>query len=424
MQSLRMRTAALTLSVTLVTACATSPDKIQTAYVSPVAYQNYSCTQIRAELERVTLRAQQLHGTLQERADNDGGKMFVGMVFFWPILFALEGDDVSSHEYARLKGERDALERLSTEKNCRGITIVDVSPGQTAAQAAEQQSAQAEAPALATTQPAPQAAEASAGTSKEARLRELKDLKDKGLVSDEVYREEQRRILVEPTPAPHPALTPVALASPTPATDRAAAGGAGLRPGDRWDYTVVDSRKGFPAQRSFEIEQADAYAIVERIRLEDGKTLTAQHHKGPYLSMLGGMQFAPYYLALQTVAVPGPLGEIKVLGGDACATRVAAGGDYASVLECVIKAEVAGRDRVTVPAGTFDAIRVHVTIISQRPLGRARQHIGDGDYWISPQAGRLIKATVKYHGPHPWTETMQLAAAKTARAQPVSSSER
>jgi len=418
MQSLRKRTTALTLSVTLATACATSPDKIQTAYVSPVAYQNYSCTQIRAELERVTLRAQQLHGTLQERADNDGGKMFVGMVFFWPILFALEGDDVGSHEYARLKGERDALERLSTEKNCRGITIVDVAPSQTAAQAAEQQSAQQ------ATQPAPQVAEAPAGGGKEARLRELKDLKDKGLVSEEVYREEQRRILAEPTPAPQPSLTPVALASPAPVTDRAAAGAAGLRPGDRWDYIVVDSRKGLPAQRSFEIEQADAYAIVERIHLEDGKTFTAQHHKGPYLSMPGGMQFAPYYLALQTVALPGPLGEIKVLGGDACATRVAAGGDYASVLECVIKADVAGRDRVTVPAGTFEAVRVRVTILSQRPLGRARQHIGDGDYWISPQAGRLIKATVKYHGPHPWTETMELAAAKTARSQPVSSSER
>ncbi|MDX1375758.1 MAG: hypothetical protein R3357_09370, partial [Burkholderiales bacterium] len=182
MQPAWKRTTVSTLSATLLGACATAPDKIEMAYVSPLAYQKYSCAEIGAELQRVTARAQQLYGTLQERADNDGGKMFVGMVFFWPILFALEGNDASSLEYARLKGERDALERASTEKSCHGITIVDVAPGQTPAQAAEQATRQAPAGAP-------------AGGDKEERLRELKALRDKGLVTDEVYRDEQRRIL-------------------------------------------------------------------------------------------------------------------------------------------------------------------------------------------------------------------------------------
>jgi len=422
MQPIWKRTTALTLSASLVGACATSPEKIQTAYVSPLAYQNYSCKDIRAELGRVTLRAQELQASLQEKADN-------GMVFFWPILFALEGDDPSAQEYARLKGERDTLEQLATQKNCRNITIVDVKPEEPGKQASVQPagSMRVQPAESKPVQPAvyPLAA-APAGRSKEERLRELKALNDKGLIADEVYDEEQRRILAEPTPAAQPATSSVAMAAPAaaPAPAPAAAGPGGLRPGDRWDYVVVDSRKGGRVQRSFEIEQASAHAIIEQIRLEDGKVLSAEHHKGAYLSMLGGMQFAPYHLALQPVVVEGPLDAVRMESGDACATRVLEPGDNGSALECEITANIAGRDRVTVPAGTFNAVRIHVMIYSQRPLGRARQHISDGDFWFSSEAGRLVKAAVTYHASRPWTETMELVGMQVAAVQhrPASSS--
>jgi len=428
MKSIWKRSTALTLSATLVGACATSPDKIQTAYVSPLAYQNYSCKEIRAELGRVTLRAQELQASLQEKADNDTGKMVIGMVFFWPILFALEGNDPSAQEYARLKGERDTLEQLATQKNCRNITIVDVKPEEPGTQAAAQPAGSMPVQPLESkpVQPAvaPVAA-APAARGKEERLRELKALKDKGLIADEVYDEEQHRILAEPTPpsSPQPAASSVAMAAPAaaptpaPAAQPAAAGPSGLRPGDRWDYVVIDSRNGGRAQRSFEIEQASQFAILEHIQLEDGKTLSVEHRKGPYLSLSGGMQFAPYYLALQPVVVEGPVGAVRIEGGDACATRELEPGDKGSALECEIQANIAGRDRVTVPAGTFDAVRVHVAIYSQRPLGRARQHIGDGDFWFSPEAGRVIKAAVKYEASRPWTETMELVGMQVAAVQ-------
>jgi hypothetical protein len=436
MRAIWKRTTALTLSASLAGGCATSPDKIQSAYVSPLQYQNYSCKDIREELGRVTTRAQALQTSLQEKSDNDTGKMVIGMVFFWPILFALDGDDPSSQEYARLKGERDALEQLATQKKCGNLMIVDVKPEETGKQVAMQ-------PAASTPmQPAQQATSqqvaAPAAPSKEERLSELKALKDKGLIADEVYREEQHRILAEATPAARPAPTAAAMAStsvaaaapapapsaaPMPATAPATASAAatasapenqgpgGLRQGNRWDYVIVDSRKGFPAQRSFEIEQASASGIVERIRFEDGKTLTAEHGKGPYLSMKGGMQFAPYYLALQPVVIEGSVGAVSVKGGDACATREERAGDYATSFECEIKAQIAGQDRVTVPAGTYEAVRVHVTIHSQQVMGlHVRQHIGDGDFWISPRAGRLVKATVNYDASGPWTESMELVS--------------
>jgi len=380
MKSVWKRTTALTLSASLVGACATSPEKIQTAYVSPLAYQNYSCKDIRAELGRVTLRAQELQASLKEKADNDTGKMVIGMVFFWPILFALEGDDPSAQEYARLKGERDTLEQLATQKNCGNITIVDVKPEEPGKQASVQPAGSMPVQPSEPTQTA--------------------------------------------TPAPQPAASSVAMAAPAaasaPATaaEPATTGPGGLRQGDRWDYVVVDSRKGGRVQRSFEIEQTSDVTIVERIRLEDGKTLSAEHRKGAYLSMSGGMQFAPYYLALQPVTAQGRLRSVKVVGGDACATREEGGGDYASAHECQIEAVIAGSDRVTVPAGTFDTIRVHVAIDSEAVRGlRIRQHIGDGDFWISPKAGRLVKATVKYDASRPWTETMELESTSVALTQ-------
>ena len=104
-------------------ACATQPNEIASAYVSPIQYQAYTCDQVRMEMQRVTRRAQEIRGNLQETADNDQAQMAVGLILFWPTLFFLEGGDgPQAQEYARLKGEREALEQTAIQKNC-GITV-------------------------------------------------------------------------------------------------------------------------------------------------------------------------------------------------------------------------------------------------------------------------------------------------------------
>lgn len=110
--------------VTAVAGCASSPDKIQTSYVSPMQYKDYDCDQLAGELERVTRRANELHGSLKKTADNDNAQMAVGMVLFWPALFFLEGGDgPEAAEYGRLKGERDALEKNAIQKKCDASII-------------------------------------------------------------------------------------------------------------------------------------------------------------------------------------------------------------------------------------------------------------------------------------------------------------
>ncbi|QBQ53073.1 metal ABC transporter ATP-binding protein [Nitrosococcus wardiae] len=103
----------------MIVGCASSPDKIQTSYVSPMQYKNYDCDQIAGELGRISHRANELHGNLKKTADNDKAQMALGMVVFWPALFFLEGGDgPEAAEYGRLKGERDALEKAAIQKKC------------------------------------------------------------------------------------------------------------------------------------------------------------------------------------------------------------------------------------------------------------------------------------------------------------------
>lgn len=99
--------------------CASQPDKIATAYVSPLQYRDFDCDQLTMESMRVTRRATELYTQLKKTADDDGAQMGVGLILFWPTLFFLEGGDgPEAAEYARLKGERETIEQVAVQKKC------------------------------------------------------------------------------------------------------------------------------------------------------------------------------------------------------------------------------------------------------------------------------------------------------------------
>ncbi len=107
--------------------CASSPDKIKTAYVSPLQYKDYNCNQVAGEMERVSRRVNELHGGLKKKANTDSAQMAVGVLLLWPTLFFLEGGDgPEAQEYARLKGENEALEKVAIQKECSVITKKEV----------------------------------------------------------------------------------------------------------------------------------------------------------------------------------------------------------------------------------------------------------------------------------------------------------
>lgn len=116
---------AASLSMILITGCASKPEDIRTAYVSTIQYERYDCSQLAAETAHVERRVIDLYQSLKKRAKGDSWQMGVGLVLFWPTLFALEGGDgPDAAEYSRLKGEYEALRRVSTAKKC-GLTFQD-----------------------------------------------------------------------------------------------------------------------------------------------------------------------------------------------------------------------------------------------------------------------------------------------------------
>lgn len=108
---------AMAVAVAGTSACATHPNNIQAAYVSPMTYSAYSCDQLREENERLARRVAEVTGTQERRANHDKMAMGVGLVLFWPALFFMANGD-QKEELARLKGEYDALQSVAVQKQC------------------------------------------------------------------------------------------------------------------------------------------------------------------------------------------------------------------------------------------------------------------------------------------------------------------
>jgi hypothetical protein len=98
--------------------CATKPDAIKAAYVSPLNYEPYTCEQLAAEAQRVSARAGEAAGVQQKKASGDAVAMGVGLIVFWPALFFIKGKGANEAELARLKGEMETIEQVSIQKNC------------------------------------------------------------------------------------------------------------------------------------------------------------------------------------------------------------------------------------------------------------------------------------------------------------------
>jgi hypothetical protein len=118
---------AITMALSAPAGCAHSTDEIPTQYISPLVYEDYDCRQIGGEIERVNRRVNQLAGSIDKNAQGDAVAMGVGLILFWPALFFIDGDSPEAHEYGRLKGEYEALEKVSIKKNC-GYEFPEITP--------------------------------------------------------------------------------------------------------------------------------------------------------------------------------------------------------------------------------------------------------------------------------------------------------
>lgn len=102
----------------MLSACASSPKKIEAAYVSPIKYQSFNCDQIRLERTAVEYHVNILYHSLKKRTRWDATKMGVGAVLFLPALFFIKDDGTKAAEFAQMKGEYSALRMAAQDRGC------------------------------------------------------------------------------------------------------------------------------------------------------------------------------------------------------------------------------------------------------------------------------------------------------------------
>lgn len=108
------------LSSVMIAGCSKNPESVSGSYLSPLAYQNYSCEQVTLEMQRIAHKVAEVSGVQRSEATNDAVATGVGVVVFWPALFFLMGSD-KEQELARLKGESETLEQVAIQKNCHQL---------------------------------------------------------------------------------------------------------------------------------------------------------------------------------------------------------------------------------------------------------------------------------------------------------------
>ncbi|MGP9821710.1 hypothetical protein ACTZWW_16965 [Salinarimonas sp. NSM] len=113
-----MRFSIVILAAAMLAGCASRASDITAAYVSPLTYESYTCDQLHEEATRVSSRAIAATGAQNQRASNDAVATGVSLILFWPAAFLVRGDGAQAAELARLKGEMDAIEQVSTRKQC------------------------------------------------------------------------------------------------------------------------------------------------------------------------------------------------------------------------------------------------------------------------------------------------------------------
>lgn len=120
---MKYATALLVSAGIVLSGCSTASKDIAPSYISPMQYSAYDCEQISAENQRLAGRVSQLGGRLDEAAANDKAIGVAGAILFWPALFALGGTKGQEAEYARLRGENDALQQAAIQKKCNMVVM-------------------------------------------------------------------------------------------------------------------------------------------------------------------------------------------------------------------------------------------------------------------------------------------------------------
>ena len=101
----------------LMGACATNPDKITATPLSPNTWRGLDCHQLASEHNRLALEINTRKVQLADRANTDTWQAVGGFFVIVPWFF-LDGDGTEAEEYARMKGQLQAVKSAAVQNGC------------------------------------------------------------------------------------------------------------------------------------------------------------------------------------------------------------------------------------------------------------------------------------------------------------------
>jgi len=101
--------------IALTAACATSPEDIAPKYTSGDQYRGWNCEKILKERKRVMDELSVASAKQEETRSDD----IAGVIVLALPVGSMSADEDQEPRSARLKGERDALDRFKSAQNCR-----------------------------------------------------------------------------------------------------------------------------------------------------------------------------------------------------------------------------------------------------------------------------------------------------------------
>ena len=160
-----------------------------------------------------------------------------------------------------------------------------------------------------------------------------------------------------------------------------------MKPGDTWRYAARDGYTSLPKE-ALEYRVAAIAGDTITMTLQHGDTVSAERYTRDLswiekpMTNLQDFRYSPPYPAL-----PFPLEAGKKWHAYVQATDPATG----RTNRVRIDGEVLGWERVTVPAGVFDTLKVHRLVYAgNHDFFRGEEHIRETD-WYAPQIGKIVK---------------------------------
>lgn len=113
-----LRVGVIILFTIAITGCATAPEDIPARYIPLSNYSNLSCDSLNQVKQEKYAELSNLYTLLDERNTQDIGNAAIGTLFWFPSLFALQGDGPETEKFATLLGEYRSINSVYESKGC------------------------------------------------------------------------------------------------------------------------------------------------------------------------------------------------------------------------------------------------------------------------------------------------------------------